>query len=254
LVGRDEFPETIALDNSQPTEQEFIIYWRALQELETNYAVFLHLDGPDGQTYATVDEAHPDNIPTRNWPPGLYLRNSLRLLIPANLPPIGYEVTVGLYDRANNQRLLNLTDRSSSFKLGSLWLLGPQPALPATFLARFGPHVTLWQATLTGNSLELFWQTTAPLEQDYTIFVHGLDEQGNLIGQADGLPYQGLYPFSHWRPQQLITDARPLPFDVSRLRALAIGIYQPTDGVRLPATDANGVALPDNRFIMKVAP
>ena len=87
LVGMDPLPDVVEIDPAGRTELEATLFWRALQPLQTNYTVFLHLDAPNGQTMATVDEVHPENIPTRNWPPGLYLRNPLALPIPADLPP-----------------------------------------------------------------------------------------------------------------------------------------------------------------------
>ena len=59
------------------------------------------------------------------------------------------------------------------------------------------------------------------------------------MGQVDGVPYSGLYPPSHWLPGQIITDERPIENKES-LHTIAIGIYDPTTGERLAATDANG--------------
>jgi hypothetical protein len=260
LVGLDSLPSAIAIGAGNKAELNVTVYWRAMQELETNYSVFLHLDAPNGQTFATVDEAHPDNIPTRNWPPGLYLRNPLRLPIPANLPPIRYQATVGLYDRATNQRLVVLPGQDTVYQLGALWLTTPRPRLPDAPLARFGQHISLWQATYPappGDSLALLWETDTPLDQDYSIFVHLLDTQGNLLNQADGLPYGGLYPLPNWQPGQVVEDARSLTSllpNPAALKTIAIGLYDPVTGERLPAVDAQGLALPNHSFVLPVAP
>ena len=109
-----------------------------LRDLDTNYAVFLHLDAPNGQTFATVDERHPENIPTRNWPPGLYLRNLLHLDIPGDIPPIRYDVNVGVYDPDSGERLSISPDQGTTFKLGSMWVISPPPQLTGEPLAQFG--------------------------------------------------------------------------------------------------------------------
>jgi hypothetical protein len=260
LVGMNKLPPTVPVTPNKAAELTATLYWRALQELDTNYSVFLHLDAPNGQTFATVDEVHPENIPTRNWPPGLYLRNPLHLEIPANLPPIRYEINVGWYDRQNDERLVILPGNATSFHLGSIWLTPPQPALPQQPLAHFGRHITLWQSIYSStnqHTLTLYWQTNQPVDQNYSIFIHLLDADSNLLAQADGAPYAGLYPLTHWQPGQIITDARqfasllPHPAD---LAAIAIGIYNPATGERLAATDANNQPLPHNSFVMPVTP
>jgi hypothetical protein len=255
LIGADNLLPTIQISPGSESELTATLYWRALQELDTNYSVFLHLDTPDGQTLATADERHPENIPTRNWPPGLYLRNPLHLQIPPNLPPIRYELNTGLYDPQTNQRLSLLPGEATTYHLGSIWLIPPQPVLPPTPLAHFGPDITLWRGDFSAGppTLTLSWQTDQALQQNDTIFVHLLDAQGQLLAQADGAPYEGLYPLTHWLPGQIITDARPLP-DTAGLTSIAVGIYSPVTGQRLPAADAAGQPLPDNRLLIPVAP
>jgi hypothetical protein len=261
LVGANNLSQTLPTPSDGENELTAILYWRSLRELDDNYSVFLHLDAPNGQTFATVDEGHPENIPTRNWPPGLYLRNPLRLEIPAGLPPIRYEVKTGLYDHQSNERLAILPDgQATSFTLGSVWLTPPPPVLPSQPLAHFGPYITLWRIVYPSaddQALVLFWQTDQPLDQNDTIFVHLLDNGGNLLAQADGAPYAGLYPLSNWQPGQIITDARPLTSllpNPTDLASIAVGIYNPVTGERLPAANAAGQPLPDNRFVLRVKP
>ncbi len=258
LVGVDTWPPEI----ERPTEGEVVLnvvlYWKAQQPLETNYAIFLHLDAPNGQTLATIDEVNPENIPTRNWPPGLYLRNPVQLKIPADLPPIRYNLTVGVYNRENNERLPLASGEGTALNLGPLWLIPPSSGSIPAPIASFGPHITLHRAALLDNNLTLQWQSNQPLDQNYTIFVHVLDQQGNLLNQADGVPYNGLYPLPHWLPGQLIEDTRSLDLKAQHLSnqptALVIGIYNPDDGQRLGATDAQGQPLPHNAYLLPVIP
>jgi len=253
LVGVDELPQVIEKPTEGETSLNATLYWRALQELDTDYAVFLHLDAPNGQTFATVDEVNPENIPTHSWPPGLYLRNPLQLKIPANVPPIRYEITTGVYNRETGERLPIQPSQTNSFSLGYAWLTNPQADTFSPALASFGPHITLHQAELTGNTLTLLWQTSEVIEQNYTIFIHVLDNQGNLLNQADGVPFDGLYPLPHWLPGQLIEDTRLLDLS-GQPQMLAIGIYDPATGQRLPAFDSSGQPLPDNSFVLTVTP
>jgi hypothetical protein len=256
LVGMDDLPQTVAVNPPGEARFSITLYWRALQDLETNYSVFVHLDAPNSQTFANVDEESPDNIPTSKWPPGLYLRNPLSLEIPADLPPIRYKVNVGVYNRETGERL-SITPDQTTFKLGSIWLVPPQPELSDSPLAHFGPYLTLQQVHFKGETVVLYWQTAQPLDQNYSIFVHLLDAKGNLLAQADGVPYAGLYPLANWLPDQIITDVRPIGSlldNSERLNAFAIGVYDLTTGERLNATDAKGNVLPDNSFFISVTP
>jgi hypothetical protein len=76
------------------------------------------------------------------------------------------------------------------------------------------------------------------------------------LGQADGVPYDGLYPLPNWRPGQVIEDVRPVPLREAEagLAAITVGIYDPATGERLPATDAAGQPLPENRLVIPVSP
>ncbi len=256
LVGLDDLPDSLTLKPGQTAALTATLYWRALQELDTNYAVFLHLDAPNGQTYATVDERHPENIPTRNWPPGLYLRNPLHLTIPADIPPIRYNINVGLYHPDSGERLAISPGDSTTYTLSSIHIVQPPPRLTGQPLAVFGPHISLLQidrATDQNTKLTFYWQTSQPIDQEYTIFVHLLDVQGNLLGQLDGVPYNGLYPLTHWSPGQIITDVRPLPpMRLDQLETIAVGIYDPVSGDRLPASDTQGNPLPHNSLTIPV--
>ncbi len=139
LVGVDLWPREVELPAEGSVDLRPVLYWKAQQNLDINYSIFLHLDTPNGQTLATVDEVNPEDIPTRNWPPGLYLRNPLHLRIPAELPPIRYDITTGVYNRDTGQRLPLVSGEGTSFKIGPVWLTEPQPrSIPAAiaFLIR----------------------------------------------------------------------------------------------------------------------
>ena len=93
----------------------------------------------------------------------------------------------------------------------------PPGALPAT-----------WQ-------IALYWQTTEPLEEDYTISVRPL-ANGQLISVAgediiqDHKPVWGLYPTPRWRPGEIVRDAYALnlPPDIQP-EAMHIIVYKITD-------------------------
>ncbi len=253
LLGVDLPPQTAAPGD----EISLTAYWRALQKLDTNYAVFLHLDAPDGTTIATVDQLHPNDIPTANWPPALYLRNSLTLRVPAKTLPIRYSLRVGMYNPQSGQRLPVQDGSGNAFEVGQVWVEPTLPPAPSKTppLARFGNSIRLLNADYDplGQTITLLWQSDAPVQEDYSIFLHLLDANGNLIGQADGVPYHNLYPPSAWLPGQIVKDTRSLDLKDAQPAKIAVGVYAPYTENRLPAKDSNNVPLPDNALLLNVA-
>lgn len=67
-----------------------------------------------------------------------------------------------------------------------------------------------WSASTGDSSLtvDLVWQATGPIDQNYTAFVHLLDGSGRLIAQNDRPPAG--YPTADWRPGEIIRDSYPL--------------------------------------------
>jgi hypothetical protein len=94
--------------------------------------------------------------------------------------------------------------------------------------------------------LTLYWQTSTWLDTDYTVFVHSLDANGVLIGQADGPPIANHYPTSSWRPEEVVQDSRPVPAGDHYL----VGLYDPTSGERLPAFTLDGARLADDAVVL----
>ena len=92
--------------------------------------------------------------------------------------------------------------------------------------------------------------------RDYTVFIHLLDSEGHIQGQADSPPSAGTYPTSVWDAGEVIADLhtislRPnLPPGEYRL---AIGLYDPETGQRLGKIEENGKAEGDHVTISGLA-
>jgi hypothetical protein len=243
-----------------------VLYWRALVPLATDYHVFVHLDAPDGQTYASADERHPADIPTSHWPPSLYLRQPLTIALPADLPPIRYTLAAGLYDPQTDARLpvtgcdgcppTGVT--RDTLPLAYVWLLPARPLgegdIPNQLNYRLGDQITLLGYGLTATepaTLTLYWRAEAQVGGNYTVFIHALDADGEIVTQFDAPPLNGLYPSAAWLPGQIIADAHPIALPEAA-QTLAVGLYDPTSLARLPVTDRNGRPMPDNAIPLQV--
>jgi hypothetical protein len=243
-----------------------VLYWRALVPLTTDYRVFVHLDAPDGQTYANADELNPEDIPTSHWPPSLYLRNPLTLELPHDAPPIRYTLTAGLYDPKTMVRppvtacqgCPAAGDVGHALPLAHVWLLPAKPVderdIPHRLDYRLGDDITLLGYDLTGTApttLTLYWRAEAGVGAAYTVFIHALDAEGEIVAQFDTPPLDGLYPTDAWLPSQIIADAHAIA-SPEAARTLAIGLYDPNTLARLPVTDGEGRGVPEDAVRVQV--
>jgi hypothetical protein len=117
----------------------------------------------------------------------------------------------------------------------------------------FGGMIRLDGYTLSKHAttidLDLQWSVLAQPPIDYTVFVHMLDDAGNLLQPWDAPPLQGEYPTSYWQTGEVILDRRTLELPHGAAR-LVLGWYQPPAGPRLSVIDSNGASLPDDRIII----
>ena len=85
-----------------------------------------------------------------------------------------------------------------------------------------------------GTAVETTWQLVRPIATDQTVFVHLLDEAGEIVAQQDQPLVDGLaLPLSGWRVGQIVTQR----FDIEPVEgatALRIGLYDPTTLERMP--------------------
>ena len=228
-----------------------VAYWRVIEDLDDDYTVFLHLDDPiTGQTVAAVTQLHPSETPTSDWETGQYVRNALRLTVPADLDPIQYALRVGFVDPRTGDLLPVADPPGDVLEIGRVWVRSrAHVTSPGGPSATFGDNIHLLGATIQGDTLVMAWRTDAALDADDSIFVHLLDADGQLLGQADGTPYANRYPLYAWRPGQTILDRRDLTVtgaDLTRVATVLIGVYDPAADARLPAHDAAGAPLPDD--------
>jgi hypothetical protein len=101
--------------------------------------------------------------------------------------------------------------------------------------------------------LTLYWRPTdqAPPPQDFSIYIHLLDADGQWLTGWDGGPLQNAYSTRFWRPGESLLDYWELriPADIPRGPAqLRIGMYDPLANARLPVT-VNGEAVGDGLTI-----
>lgn len=253
VVGVDPPPTHVA-----PGETlNVTVYLRALQPLPVDYGVRLELVQAGGPPVASVAARHPSDMPTRGWPPGLYVRVPLALTVPADALPIRHDLRLSLAEPASEQSL-STKDGDSASTIAQVWVGGePAGVAPAGLRAEFGGQIALLGAEYRpgAQQLLLHWRAEQPADRDLSVFVHWLDADGSRLGQSDGAPCANRCLTSAWTPGAVVEDLRVLPagVDPAEVRAVAIGLYDLAGGVRLAATGTDGKPLKNGALVLDLA-
>ncbi len=129
---------------------------------------------------------------------------------------------------------------------------------------RLGDGIVLRGYSVYGGSfhggeilpLRLFWEllsTSDPVRGRYKVFVHVIDADGLTVAQRDSEPAGGTRSTDTWLPGERVGDNQGvlLPSDLpAGSYRIAVGMYDPDTGVRLPAVDARGERLLDDRILL----
>ena len=233
-------------------------YWRILADDQRNLAFSNQLFGDDGSRRGQLDDR---GFTPNYWPAGTSGITTFEMDIDPQTPTGAYWLRFAMYDR-RAQEITSLpvfdTQRNQAGKylrLGPIKVHGRPPApgpVPDHYLpATFADQIDLLGYSLSdhrlvpGGSLDLtlFWSPRGRPTHDYTVFVHLLDSQGQLRGQADSPPRSGKYPTSVWDAGEFIADLHTLslPPDLPAGEyRLAVGLYDPQSGERVYTLDEDG--------------
>jgi hypothetical protein len=91
--------------------------------------------------------------------------------------------------------------------------------------------------------LSLRWESLRPVDYNYQVFVHLLNESGEKVAQRDGQPVQWMRPTSTWQAGERVIDRYgiPLPTDLPPgMYSIVVGLYDPVTGQRLPVSAGPG--------------
>jgi hypothetical protein len=99
----------------------------------------------------------------------------------------------------------------------------------------------------------LYWQAERQMSRYYKFFVHLLESETlELVAQADVVPRDWTYPNTWWKAGEVVSDGIQLSLtDVpTGTYMLAVGVYDPDTGNRLPAMNASDERVPDDRILL----
>ncbi len=216
------------------------LYWQGVGEAREDNTAVLTLLAPDGQP-AFTQEIPPvrADFPPSQWPTGDFIwRGQHGFYLPAHLESGSHLWQLELCQP--NQRVCSPPLPLSALQINAPErLFEPPVGLDVVLDTAVGNLATLLGANLTSTdedtlTLDLFWQVNQETNLNYRVFVHLLDENGQIIAQSDGEPAQWKRPTTGWLSGEIITDRHTLPPPLST-HTLTIGLYNPTTGERLGA-------------------
>ncbi|MEM7344647.1 MAG: phospholipid carrier-dependent glycosyltransferase [Chloroflexota bacterium] len=210
--------------------------WQVLDKMDTNYSVAVSLISPDG-----VVLSQRETFPGLGLRPTRYLdmndtfqdRYPLQVKEAVATPMVA-QVVATLFDVESEARAgVDAIDEAGEIVtpiLGQIKIVPDpwptyQPQQSATVI--FGETISLIGYDLSTESeptLTLYWQALASGKEDYTLFIHLLDSNGEVVAQADRPPTNNFYPTSWWSSGDIIADTHPLPVTDDTV-ALRFGLY-----------------------------
>lgn len=232
------------------------VQWQTLAAPGKNYSVAAVLLAPDGSVLARR-ETYPGLglRPTRYLPTNTNFWDIYPLKLTKDIAePLVARATVNLFDFDSPDRAgfpaLNSTGQEVTPVVGEIKIV---PKIWPTYQPDHATQVNFADAIALigydftpgeGKKLTLYWQSLAPVDKNYVVFVHLLDNAGQVITQADGPPTGNAYPTRWWSPDEIIADRRTWP-DTPNVHALRLGLYDLNSGQRL-AISASDLPQQDN--------
>ncbi len=240
---------------SKDESLDLTLYWQALAPMVEDYVLTVQLVSarPGDNVLRLNYNAWPGHgtYPTSAWRPGEVIVDTYDLCLPeADFYTQAWELHVAFYEGTSGERLsIDSGEKGGAptdhVVLTRLRIPGDLPICPADDVlqarATFGEAVALTHASIASaaesTAVHLCWEVLQPLSADYTVFVHLEDTPGTQIATGDGPPMGGSFPTSMWQPGDVIRDTHILPVALpSQGGRITVGLYNPNDGSRLPAS------------------
>ena len=251
---------------AQPGDRLLLtLIWSAEAQPKEDYQLRVLVADVAGQTLeaGTFPPTNPWH-PTSVWLPGQAWRGQATFRLPIQAQPGEAHLAVQLVDMEG-------APAGSSSTLATVQVLPTTRVFAPTQVqaprqANFDDKILLLGADLApdpvapGGSLQvtLHWQALAEMDVPYTVFVHLLGSDGQVITGHDAEPVSGTRPTTGWVPGEFVTDPHdvPIPEDLGPGEyVIEVGLYDAgtPDLFRLPVLGEGGQAETDRVIFGPVA-
>lgn len=234
------------------------LYWQVTGTTSKDYLEFVQLVNRAGERISGRD-THPGlgRYPTSRWQPGQVIVDTIPLHIPEDVDqgPTGLRLDIGMFD--DEGKRLETAAGHTTTNIGLIRLAAAEPATPigvpvlyrisdvAELVAIASPPASV----SAGDTLSytLTWRCLQSPDRDYVVFVHLLDEAGQLLVAYDRPPLDGAFPTHLWQPGDTVVDQRQmsLPPDLPPGTYRVVAGWYHLEGLsRLLVSDEAGRPLP----------
>jgi hypothetical protein len=238
LLGYDVSSKRVLPDGSIT----LTLYWQALARMDEDYTIGIALLDANRQVLSQRN-SYPGHgtLPTRLWQEGQMLQDAYWVPVPANAPvPSVAQIQISLFKRETQKHLPAFDPKGNSItpivgrlRIGSPQTIDARPQVRTEHA--FGNQIALIGYDLTRDDVVLYWKRIAPIQNDYTVFVHWLDGDGKLIAQKDAEPK---IPTSLWEDGEVVVERYSR--GSNRVR---VGFYRADTGERLRVGNDDNVIL-----------
>ena len=172
---------------------------------------------------------------------GRYIMN-----LPANTPRGDYELRVSVQEVSHRVGPIPVrrlepppVQYPAAINFGNLMIFG------GADISHFG--------TVTPDQplkIKLVWQANQPMSRSYTTFVHVVDDDGQIWGQADRIPGDGAWPTNTWDKGEWLIDTFQLTLNPDTPPGdyiLLVGVYDSQTLERLPV-----IAQDDDQTVVEI--
>lgn len=232
------------------------LYWLALKRIEKTHTMSMVVLGREGEQIGRMD-SYPGagGYPTHRWIPGEVIVDDYAIPIDADAaaPTAGVVRLSVRADDATDPLMASDLDGQSLGGCPKIMQLRIAPPVAEEYAAQYPVKVGLGQQiTLLGYDLSteepaagdtwgvtLYWLAMRSIEHDYTVFIHLVDEEGEIVAQVDSQPVHDDYPTSLWRLNEQVRDHHllQLPDDLPAGQyTLRVGLYRLETSERLPVS------------------
>ncbi len=210
---------------------------------------------------------------TPEWLPNEVIVERYDITLPFEATPGEYPIALGLSDLSVGR------DLDLSVPLQTLKVIAPTKShidIDNSRLGDFNAQIGLLDATANGTSTAdplatitvkpggsigvwLNWQAQQQMAESYTVFVHLIDGNNQLIAQEDYTPMGGAFPTQLWIPKWIAGQSVNDPYQLNVPAGLPpgeyfieAGLYGMTSTRRVPLLDRAGGLAGDRVILFRV--
>jgi hypothetical protein len=215
------------------------LWWQGTPAAErANIELLAHLRGPEATEVPLW--SGPLHYPPPQWVDDEVVSEAVRWPLPRDMDSGAYTLILRVDEVAVALGTFEVAGVPRQF--------APPPAAEITN-QDLGEAFALYGYTLERDAdtlrLELVWQARTAVPVDYTVFVHLVDAEGNILAQDDVMPQSNGYPTSLWAAGEYVVDAHTFAEVLPGVVAARVGLYDQNTGQRLRLADGRDfVVLP----------